>query len=329
MSTSVHEDQRTEITEALADPDVRWAVTSHVNPDGDALGSLLGAGRALAAAGRDVVLAHPNGHELPDDIAFLIDEDEVVDAQLPADVAGRTLLVLDCASEARLWPGSPPWGAARVINIDHHHDNTRFGQLNLVAPTASSAAEVAYELLLEAGIPIGERAAEALYVGLITDTGRFSYSNTTPRSHHVAAELMATGINHTLLAQKLYEHQPEGRIRLLGRAIDRSTRLMDGSLMVAALHLDDFASIGANDTETIVEVLRSVDGVESAALARELPDGQFRLSLRTLRSDLDVSVIARAEGGGGHRAAAGFTTARRPPELFEWIAAELAAQADD
>lgn len=314
------------IAKALADPDLKWAVTSHVNPDGDALGSLLGAARTLRAAGRDVVLVHLNGHRVPDDIAFLIDDDESIAGELPDDIGERTLFALDCASEARLWDGGAPWGAGRVINVDHHHDNTRFGDLNLIAGDASSAAEVAFALFRLAGLEIPLGAAEALYVGLVTDTGGFAYGNTAPSSHATAASLMEIGVDHAEICRKLYEEQPEGRIRLLGVAIDRAIRLMDGRLMVADLYQEDFARIGATDTESVVEVLRSIEGVQSAALARELDDGQFRISLRTVNADIDVSRVARKEGGGGHRAAAGFTTARRPPELFAWISDELSAQ---
>ena len=314
------------IVGALSDPEVRWAVTSHVNPDGDALGSLLGAARTLRTAGRDVVMAHINGAHAPDDIAFMVGEDEVIAERLPADISERTLLALDCASEARLWDCGPPWGAGRVINVDHHHDNTRFGHLNLVVGDASSAAEVAFELLGRAGLEIPPDAAEALYIGLVTDTGGFAYGNTAPSSHMTAAALMDLGIDHAQICRRLYEEQPEGRVRLLGEAIGRATRLMEGRLMVADLYQEDFARIGATDTESVVEVLRSVEGVESAALARELDDGLFRVSLRTVSPGLDVSEVARKEGGGGHRAAAGFTTARRPPELFAWIADELSAQ---
>ncbi|MDH3228030.1 MAG: DHH family phosphoesterase, partial [Thermoleophilia bacterium] len=314
------------VRDALKDPTVRWAVTSHENPDGDALGSLLGAARALSAAGRDVVLAHPNGRGVPDDIAFLIDEGETLLERLPEDVGERTLLTLDCASETRLWDGGAPWGAGRVINVDHHHDNSLFGHLNIVAPTASSAAEVAYDLIKEAGLPVDRKCAEALYVGLITDTGNFTYSNTSPHSHRTAAELIGLGIDHAEIARRLYEQQPAGRIRLLGRAIERSQILMDGLLMVSDLRQEDFRELEATDTETVVEVLRSVEGVEAAALLRELDDGRFRASLRTSRPDVDVSIVARKEGGGGHRAAAGFTSDRQPAELYEWIVDELRAQ---
>jgi phosphoesterase RecJ-like protein len=314
------------VRDALGDPSVRWAVTSHKNPDGDALGSLLGAARALAAGGRDVVIAHPDGGGVPDDIAFLLDESETLHGVLPEDVGQRTLLTLDCASEARLWDGGAPWGAAQVVNVDHHHDNTRFGDLNIIAPAASSAAEVAYDLIRLAGLPVDSRCAEALYVGLITDTGNFTYGNTSPHAHRTAAELIDLGIDHAEIARRLYEEQPLGRIRLLGRAIERCRILMDGRLAVSDLRQEDFRELEASDTETIVEVLRSIEGVEAAALLRELEDGQFRASLRTSRPDVDVSLVARKEGGGGHRAAAGFTSARPAAELFEWIVAELRAQ---
>jgi phosphoesterase RecJ-like protein len=138
--------------------------------------------------------------------------------------------------------------------------------------------------------------------------------------------LIELGVDHVEIARRLYQEQPAGRIRLLGRAIERSQILMDGKLMVSDLRQEDFKELDATDTETVVEVMRSVEGVESAALLRELNDGQFRGSLRTSRSDIDVSAVARQEGGGGHRAAAGFTSVRKPNEIYAWIVDELRAQ---
>jgi phosphoesterase RecJ-like protein len=317
---------RSEVAALLAAPEGRIFVASHRNPDGDALGSMIGLARSLRAAGRDVTVVHPDAAPVPPDLSFVVAPGEVIEQELPAEVSEGTLIALDCASEARLWDGTAPWGAGLLVNVDHHHDNTRFGDLNLIEPTASSTAEVVHALLVEAGLPIDRHVAEPLYVGIITDTGRFSYPNTSPSAHRTAAALLELGVDGAEIARTLYEAQPIGRMRLMGVALQRAELALDGGLMVAALTQEDFLAVEEVDTEGIVEAMRCVAGVHSAALARQLPSGAYRLSLRTSRSDLDVSAIAREEGGGGHRAAAGFTTERQPEELFRWIADRLAAQ---
>ncbi len=306
----------------------RLAVTSHTNPDGDALGSLLGLGRALRADGRDVVYIHPDAEPVPADLAFLLHAGEEIASGLPPDIGERTLVALDCASEKRLWTTPPPWGAARVLNIDHHGDNTEFGAANLVISHASSTAEIVADLLGEMGFDLSPESAEALYAGMITDTGRWTYSNTSPHTHEVAGRLIATGFDAPDVARRLFEDQPLGRVILLGRALGRSQMRADGRMMVASLDAADLASVEDPDTENIVETLRGVKGVEAAMLTREVAPGDWRVSLRTSREDVDVSAIAREEGGGGHRAAAGFSTARGPEDLFAWVEGLLVAQMD-
>ena len=316
-----------EMAAALAAPD-KLVVTAHTNPDGDALGSLLGLGRALRAGGRDVLLVHPDEEPVPADLEFLVRAGEQIQPGLPEDVAERVLVALDCASEKRLWEATPPWGAARVLNIDHHADNTRFGEVNLVIPHASSTAEIVADLLAEMGLPLTPEVAEALYAGMITDTGRWTYANTRPHTHEVAARLIATGFDAPDVARRLFEDQPLGRVLLLGRALGRSELRAQGRFMVASLDAADLASVEDPDTENIVETLRGVAGVEAAMLTREVSPGDWRVSLRTSREDVDVSIIARHEGGGGHRAAAGFSTGREPTELYAWVEDLLVAQLD-
>jgi phosphoesterase RecJ-like protein len=282
----------------------------------------------LRADGRDVVFIHPDVEPVPPDLAFLLHPGEEIRSGLPADIGERTLVALDCASEKRLWEDPPPWGAAQVLNIDHHADNTGFGGLNLVVAHASSTAEIVADLLAEMDLPLSAESAEALYAGMITDTGRWTYSNTRPHTHEVAGRLIATGFDAPDVARRLFEDQPLGRVILLGRALGRAQMRADGRMMVASLDAADLASVEEPDTENIVETLRGVAGVEAAMLTREVNPGDWRVSLRTSREDVDVSAIAREEGGGGHRAAAGFSTARSPEDLFTWVESLLVAQMD-
>lgn len=310
-----------EVAAILADAGRRFALTCHHNPDGDAIGSMLGLARAMRARGIDVVLAHPDPDPVPGDLAFMVRDGEEIAAALPADIGERTLVTLDCASEGRLWRTPEHERAGTLVNVDHHQDNTRFGDLNLVHPTASSCAEVVAHLLDEAGWPLTLDVAEPLYVGIVTDTGRFCYANTGAEAHRVAARMIEGGLDVSAIARRLYEEQPPERMVLLGRALGRAQLRAGGRLMLSALTAEDFAAAGGDDSEGIVEVLREVRGVEVAGLVREAgPEGAHRVSLRSADGTVDVSSIARLEGGGGHRAAAGFSSAMPPEELLDWIA---------
>jgi len=320
---------RAEIAEVLGRAGERFVVTSHHNADGDAIGSLLGLARALRAAGQDVVIAHADTPAVPSDLAFMVAPGEVFLDAPPHDVAERVLVAVDCATEGRMW-AEPLHEAARVVvNIDHHQDNTRFGDLNLVEPLASSTAEVIQGVLAEAGWPLTPEIADALYIGMVTDTGRFGYANTRPGTHRAAAALIDAGVDPARMSRILYEEQPLDRLLLMGRALERAQSLAGGRMLAAVLTGDDFAAAGGDDTEGIVEVMRGVRGVRAAALVREAgPEGSYRVSLRTADPEIDVSAIARQEGGGGHRAAAGFSTRRAPEDLLAWLGAQVSERMD-
>jgi bifunctional oligoribonuclease and PAP phosphatase NrnA len=314
-----------EIVAVFNDPDRAFIVTSHRNPDGDAIGSMLGMYRALRAAGKDAVMAHVDARAIPDELQFLIAADEVVLDDLPADAAHRTLVAVDCASEWRLWDRLPYEGVAMVVNLDHHHDNTRFGHLNLIEPGASSSAEVVMHVIEAAGWPLTRAIAEPLYVGLVTDTGRFGYTNTGTEAHRVAGAMLEAGVDPSVINQRLYEEQPLCRLLLLARAVQTARVLASGRLMLAVLSTDDFTAAGGDDAEGIVEAMRAVEGVRVAGLARAAEKG-LRVSLRASDETVDVSAIAREAGGGGHRSAAGFSTTLTPDELLTWVEERVVSQ---
>lgn len=316
-----------QIAVALSDPDMTYVVASHRNADGDAIGTMLGVARAMRQAGLSVRLAHPDEDPVPAELAFLLEPSEEIGHD-PGLAPGVTLVAVDCASPGRLWADARHEHAGRLINIDHHQDNPGFGDLNLIEPDASSSAEVAIHVLDAAGWPIDRSVAEPLYVGLVTDTGRFSYANTGSEAHRIAARLLDAGARGELLSRLLYEEQPIERLALLGRALARAERRADGRLMVAALDAADFEAAGGRDAEGAVELMRSAQGVEVAALVRESDGNGLRVSLRSQTGDVDVSLIARAYGGGGHRAAAGFSTAGPPDELLDRITDQVVAQLD-
>ncbi len=193
---------------------------------------------------------------------------------LPADLAERVLLATDCANERRIGEDTAfVHGAATVVNIDHHHDNSRFGSINLIVDEASSTAEIVRDILRELDVALTPEIAEALYVGLVTDTGRFQYTNTTPKALRLAAELVETGADVHGVFQHVYETVQFAKLKLLARALDRASLYEGGGLVVSYLLKDDFAEVGAEEpySEGIIDHLRSVEGSEMVALIREPP----------------------------------------------------------
>jgi bifunctional oligoribonuclease and PAP phosphatase NrnA len=318
------------VAEAIRSHD-RFLITTHENPDGDALGSILAMKLALQQLGKDGFLYLSGTIPLPHEYDFM--SLDGLSRQAPPDTAERVVLALDCANERRTGPDSGVLDAAPlVIDIDHHHDNTRFGDVNLVVPDASSTGEILYDLFHELGIEVTPEIAEALYIALVTDTGRFQYTNTTPKALRMAAELVEAGANVHQVFQDVYENVAFAKIKLLARALEKARVYEGGRLIVADLARDDFASAGAEEpfAEGIIDYLRAVEGAEIVALIREPPTQNGptrRVSLRTRAEGVDVSAIARKSGGGGHRQAAGFSSEASTDEIVDFIRREFLAQA--
>jgi bifunctional oligoribonuclease and PAP phosphatase NrnA len=306
----------------------RFLVTTHENPDGDALGSLLASHLALEQLGKDSVMFLAGPGPLPAEYRFLgLDE---LRRELPADATERVLLAVDCANETRLGPDPAVLHLARfTIDVDHHHDNTRFGDVNLVVSDASSTGEVLRDIFAELGVELTPELAEPLYVALVTDTGRFQYTNTTPKAFRLAAELVEAGADVHKVFQDVYETVQFAKLKLLARALERARIYQGGGLVISYLLRGDFAEVGAAEpySEGVIDYLRAVEGADMAALIREPPRGGTparRVSLRASHDELDVSAIARRSGGGGHRQAAGFSTDASIDEITEFIVREFA-----
>jgi phosphoesterase RecJ-like protein len=319
------------VVDALRTND-RFLVVTHENPDGDALGSMLAATLGLRELGKDAVMFLAGDAPLPGEYRFLA-LDEL--RRTPPDDAGeRVLLALDCANESRLGDALGLLERATlVINVDHHHDNTRFGAISLVVADASSTAEVVRDVLGALGVELTPEIAEALYVGLVTDTGRFQYSNTTPKALRLAAELVEAGADVHGIFRRVYETVQFAKLKLLARALDRAQLFDGGRLVVSSLLRQDFVDAGAEEpySEGIIDYLRQVEGAELVALVREPPrDGgpAHRVSLRSSRDEVDVSAIARKAGGGGHRRAAGFSSEGTIDEIVEFVRREFVLAAD-
>jgi bifunctional oligoribonuclease and PAP phosphatase NrnA len=320
-----------EVAEAIRSHD-RFLLTTHENPDGDALGSIVALKLALEHLGKDAVMYLSGTTPLPNEYAFM--ELDELSRTLPGDAAERVLVALDCANESRLGPdASLRERAPLVIDVDHHHDNNLFGDLNAIVPSASSTGEILRDIFRELDVELTPGIAEALYIALVTDTGRFQYANTTPKALRLAAELVEAGANVHRVFQDVYENVAFAKIKLLARALEKARVYEGGRLIVSDLERGDFDAAGAAEpfSEGIIDFLRAVEGTEIVALIREPPSQNGptrRVSLRTRAEDVDVSAIARKSGGGGHRQAAGFSSEASVDEIIEFIRREFLAQLD-
>jgi phosphoesterase RecJ-like protein len=307
----------------------RFLLTTHENPDGDALGSLLATHRILEALGKDSLM-FLGAKEFPLPVEYRFLPLEEVFHEPPADVNDRVVIFLDCGNIDRM-PVDFVRDDMKVINIDHHHDNTRFGKINLIDVEASCTAEIIFELAGLLGVELTPEIANALYVALVTDTGKFMYENTDARSHRMAAGLIEAGVQVNDVYRRLYEHAPVEKLKLLAQALEGIELRDNGRLAVTYISGDDYAATGASEalTEGVIDHLRTIDGTAAAAVVRDQADGgraARKVSMRSTDGRVDVSAIARIHGGGGHRRAAGFGTDLPYEQVVEFLIGEIDSQ---
>ncbi len=286
----------------------------HERPDGDALGSMLGFAAAARLAGRSVRLAIPPPATFAERYRFLPTH-LLSNSIVPTDPP-ETLVAFDCAAVDRL--GRLAEVAERVENlvvVDHHISNGGFGTLNLIDPQAAATVELVYELILELGWPVDETVATSLLTGLVTDTGRFQYSNTTPRTHQLAARLLEAGARPEMIGQAVYEEEPFGLLSVAGAVLSRARLESREGVVWSVLYLDDLraASLDSEETELLIDLVRLPREAGVAMLIRETLENEVRVSLRS-RGKVDVGSLASSLGGGGHHNAAGFRFRGDPRE---------------
>jgi phosphoesterase RecJ-like protein len=292
----------------------------HVNPDGDALGSMLGFGLGLRRLGFTRVRAtFPGVFELPEPYQALPGTDLLVpESQVYPEPA--LILIFDVAAESRLGglvrflPGVPS------VVLDHHASNTGFGRVNLVDPGAAATSVVAAGLLDRLGVPLDAQIAECLYVALATDTGSFKFDMTTPAVHELAARLIATGIRPGDISRRVFDTRPFGAMKLTGEVLGRAA--LDPGAAAGCGMVWTWATLGDLERhdqrpyvlDTLIDPIRSVAEADVAVLVKEIAPGEWAVSLRS-KGAVDVSRVAMALGGGGHRLAAGFTGYGEPAEV--------------
>ena len=278
----------------------------HVNPDGDALGSLLGLALALIPLGKDLVCLSQDG--VPDILRFLPGTERIVQTtDVPAfDLA----LVVDSGELARVGETVKPLvaRARRIVDIDHHVTAGAFGDIRVLDARAASTAEIVYALLQTLGTPITQDIATCLFTGIITDTGSFRFQNVTPNTLRVAANLLEAGAPPAHISENVFDNRTFAATRLLGLALSALSQTPDGQVIWTHITAQNFRTLGATDqdTEGVVNYVRGVRGAEVGILFREMEGGSIRVSLRA-RESVNVAEIAARFGGGGHRMASGCT----------------------
>lgn len=304
----------------------RFLITSHVNPDGDAIGSSLGLARLIRGLGKGALVWSRD--PVPALYRPLPGSDRVHSGEEPpAGFPERfdRAVVLECPSlertglEARI-------GELSVINLDHHLGNQHYGEVNWVDPSAPAVGEMVHRLAGALKVDLDSETATVLYLTLVSDTGGFRFANTTAAAFEAAASLVRDGASPSQVAHWLYESQPEGMVRLLGELLATLERVAGGRVAVVELSPEMFERAGAadGDSEGLIDVPRSIAGVAAVALFRRRPDGSTKVSLRS-RGEIDVERVARRHGGGGHKNAAGCLLEDDPAAAREKVLADLAA----
>jgi phosphoesterase RecJ-like protein len=303
------------------------ALACHVNPDPDALGSMLGLAGYLNGRGKQVVcswgnqpLVRPRWLAALDGAGFLVEPKD-----FPRDPS--LLVALDTASPDRLGVlASNAERAAEAIVIDHHRTNPGFGTIVVLDPEASSTAELVFRLVERMGGDLSDSSAECLYAGVIADTGRFMYEATTPETLRVAAELRRHGFDHARLGQVLFEDGSLGYLKVAGAALDRLEHVPEADLVWTYVLQTDLAraGIGMGDTDDLIDLVRTAREADVASVLKQQRDGRFKVSLRS-RGGTDVAAVSQRFGGGGHRLAAGYTSEVGLEETVQRIVQALVA----
>ncbi len=301
------------------------ALACHLNPDADALGSMLGLSAFLRSRGVRTTCSYPNEPlEPPRWASMLPGSDELVPVrEFPK--APAVMVTCDCAAFDRLGAlGHAAQKASEVIWIDHHRSNDGLGTIPLVDPDASSTCEMVFRLIETMGGDMPDETALCLYAGLVTDTGKFQYEATTPDTLRLAARLREHPFDHAALVQALYEDNPASYLRLVGTALGRLEHVEEADLVWTYLTQSDLrdAGIRPGDTEDLIDVVRTAREVDVAAIVKQQKDGRFKVSVRS-RGEHDLAAIAATFGGGGHRLAAGYTSAHGPAQTIALLASAL------
>lgn len=281
-----------------------FLIVSHINPDGDAIGSELALAWGLKSLGKKVTVF--NHDKVPDIVQFLPGSSEFV-CEIPPDAKFDAAIVVDCGTPKQLGDKFNAFkGYRRLLNIDHHVTNLNFADLVLVDPDACATGVLIYRILKKMGTEITKEIALCIYTTIVVDTGSFRYGNSNREAFNIAGEMVDVGVQPWVVAENLYESQPEGRIRLHAMALNTLSTHYNGKIGFIMVSNDMYKTTRttAEDTDGIVNYARSLKGVEVAIFMREVSQDKYKASLRS-KGRVDVTKIAGRYDGGGHVNAAG------------------------
>lgn len=309
--------------EELAKAD-SFALACHVGPDGDALGSMIGFGLAARAAGKNVVASFGSPFVVPGNLSFL-DTDMLIPPQ-DFPESPETMVVFDVGSAERLGElASSAASADQLVVLDHHVTNDGFGDIAVVDPHAAATGEIVVALLDLLGWELTPAIADCLHTAIVTDTGRFQYTNTTADTFRIAARLLEAGAQPAEISRHVYEEAPFGYLKASAAALGRAELDQDLSLVTAVITQDDLneAGIDWGDIDNLINTVRLAQEADSAVIAKVHEDGRVKVSMRS-RGDTDVGGLAAELGGGGHRLAAGFTSTESADDVLAKIKQSIA-----
>lgn len=279
-------------------------IASHINPDGDNIGSMLALGLGLKKIGKSVKILKSDS--LPEEFNFLPGYNYIEDlSSLPDEI--DLFIALDSSDQDRLGENKRLLEISKtIINIDHHISNNKFGHINIVDPKAAATGELVFDFLQVLGINIDKEIAENIYTAISTDTGSFKYESVTSNTHLIVSQLIQAGIKVGELNIKLYESQSLNKTRLFITALGSMSIYFDGKLALVKISQEMLKEVNAKmeDSEGIVSFLRKIEGVEVACLLKELKEEDIKISIRS-KEYVDVSLLCEELGGGGHKRAAG------------------------
>jgi len=304
-----------------------FAVVSHVRPDGDAIGSILALGHALEQMGKSVRYLNNDG--CPESLEFLPGSEKVEISAEAKDVDVEVAITLDTAAHARVGEGSLEAikNAKMIINIDHHISNPGYGDLNYIDSNSPATGQIIYDLLMALSLPISDITRDSIYVAVSTDTGSFQYPGTTQRTYEMAADLVARGLDVGEINRLTYDNQPYRKVELMRALLNKLDRSDEGKIVWWDLSLatkEELALVD-DDTEGMIDFIRSVQGVVVAVFFEDLEGGKVRVSMRSKDRRINASEVCGAFGGGGHALAAGIRMPGPISDASEKVLAEIRA----
>ncbi len=300
-------------------------VVGHVGPDGDALGSMVALSVAARGAGITAVASFADPFVVPEEMSFLDTSTLVSPGEFPTDL--DVAVVVDTSIPERVGSLLPALNRAkRLVIVDHHISDGAWGDHLLIDRSAAAAAELIYELLVELEWPITEPVATALYTGIVTDTGRFQYSSTSPGTHRIAAKLLEHGVHPDIIGQKLFEEAPFGYYKVVAAVLGRAVLDAEHRFVWSVMTPEDLEEAGLeyHETDALIDLVRMARGTEVACILKIKKTGVIKGSMRS-RGTIDVASIASSFGGGGHHNAAGFTSTEPPDVIIAKITSLLPA----